>query len=61
MKLYQICQPIEPLMERGTGKVISDDSRVVILEFLPKNKVKVCRYGYYLDTITVDLKQIKCS
>jgi hypothetical protein len=55
MSLYQICQPKQDLADNKNGKIIAKGSEVVILDLLPNNKAVVCRKGFYMDSVVIDL------
>jgi hypothetical protein len=59
MSLYQICTPKQDLADKKNGKIIAVNSQVVILDLLPDGKAVVCRYGYYLDSLTTDLNLLE--
>ena len=55
MRQYDIVAPKQDLSDRKQGRMISVDSKVVILDMLPDNKALVCRYGNYQDSVVTDL------
>ena len=48
--IYTLKQTAE---EKNGGKIITKDSKVIVMDFLDNDYVLVCRYGYYQDTLRI--------
>ncbi len=59
MKQFDVCRAIQTLRNDKGGQIIAENSQIVILAFLGKGMVKVCRFGYYLESLVVKSSLIK--
>ena len=58
MQLFDVVFCKTTISDGTTGRIIAEKCKAVVMEILPNNMVKICRFGNYLDTYIVNTSSL---